>query len=204
MTVRGISSPRPASTEPRSHKTTHANARLDIQVCPAMRPRGPPDRRHWRILRFLPYNTMHDGSLHSPAIHGIRISLQSHEPYRPIRSLYTLLRRRCCRWICSRPYHTTRCHQDAVTNARKRQGCGIEECLRSRASGKDHPPKRRIQRIFPWLEASNHHHDAQHCHLLVSSFATRLVCFFLTQRRSAYEMAKAFFIRRSTNSSTAI
>lgn len=147
---------------------------------------------------------MHDGTIHGPAIHGVRIHLQGHEPYRPIRSLHPLLRGRRCGRICRRPYHTTGRYQDAFTNAGQRKGRGIEKCFGSVARCKDHSPKRRISRIFPWTEASNHHHHAQHCHLLVSFCASNEVGRNLIQHRSAYEMAKAFFIRRSTNSSTAI
>jgi hypothetical protein len=137
-----------------------------------MRSASFPHRGHWRILHFVPYNTVHDSALHSTPVHGLRIHVQSHESNRTLRPIYTLLRGRNRRWFRCGAYHAFGRHQDITANARKRYRCRVEECVWPMAGSEDHTPKRRIQRIFPRIEAQNHHHNAQHGHLLVSSATT--------------------------------
>lgn len=143
-----------------SYQTTHAIAWLNLQIGTPLRPGGFPQRGHWRILRIVSHNTVHDGSIHSASIHGIRIPFQSHEPDRTLRSIHALLRGRFGRRFCSWADHAFGCDQDVITNSRKRQRCRTQECFWFMGGSQDHPPARRIQRIFPRIEAQDYNDDA--------------------------------------------
>ena len=187
-----------------SHQAAHANAWLDIQVGPPMCPGSVPYRRHRRVLRLVPHNLMHDCPLHCASVYGLRVDVEGHEPNGTLRPVHTLLRRRNRRRNRRGVYHAIGCHQNITSNSRKCYRYGTEECLRLMASGEDYQAKRRIQGVFPWVEAQDHHDDAQHGHLLASQTLAPLLLPVSNSLRSAYEMAKAFFIRRSTDPSKSI
>jgi hypothetical protein len=149
---------------------------------------------------------MHDSTFYRITVHGIRVHVESHEPDRTLRPIHTLFRRRNCWWFCGGSHYPTGRHQDIVANARKCCRCGAQKRVWIAAGGENHSSKRRIQGIFPRTEAQNYHHNAQHGYLLVS--AAQCTTFWSSPEtnanRSAYEMAKAFFIRRSTDPSKSI
>jgi len=193
----------PTHTEGSSYQAAHANAWLNLQICTPVRPGSVSHGRHWRVLRLVPHDTMYDRTFHRASVHGIRVHVEGHEPDRTLRPLHTLFRRRNCWWFCGRVYHTSGRHQDIAADPRKCSRRGATERVRSLAGRKDHQAKRRIQRVLPWVKTQDHHHNAQHGHLLVSA-ATPVLPTLANVARSAYEMAKAFFIRRSTDPSTNI
>lgn len=151
-----------------SYQAAHANAWLNLQVGAPMRSGGIPHRGPRRILRIVPHDTMHDGTLHSPSVHGIRIYVESHEPHRALRPLHTLFCRRNCWWFCCGAYDASGRHQDITADSRKCYRRRAEECVGPMAGSKNYPPKRRVQRVLSRTKTQNHHHNAQHRHLLVS------------------------------------
>lgn len=63
-----------------SDQATNASPWLDIPFDSSMRPQRLQKRRPCSILRFLPDNALHDSTIYSYTVHGLRIPLKSYEP----------------------------------------------------------------------------------------------------------------------------
>ena len=62
-----------------SHQAAYANPWIHSQECFLMRPSRLQGRRAPCFLRVVSNNPVHDSALHSSAIYGLRIALESHE-----------------------------------------------------------------------------------------------------------------------------
>jgi hypothetical protein len=156
-----------AKAEPPSDQAAHATPRLHLQLGPQLRPRGFPQRRSVSLLRILPDDAMHDSPLYGPAVHVVRVVIESHESHRPLRPIHALLCRRTSWRSCSGYHYAFGRDQDTTADTRKCDRRRAKKCVWAVECSENNTPKRWIWRFLPWIEATNHHDDAQHCHLLV-------------------------------------
>lgn len=135
-----------------------------------MRQGGVPHRRHIRLLCLVPHDSLHDRSIYGHAIHGLRIDIESHEPYRTVRPLYTLL----CGWTGRRggggANYAAGCYQDFIADKRECDRRRVKECLGLSAGRQNNSCKRWMEGIFPGSKASDNNDNAQHGHLLVRCY----------------------------------
>jgi hypothetical protein len=142
-----------ASSNLCSDQATHAITRLDIQIRPSMRQGGISHRRHIRLLRLIPHDSLHDRSIYRHAIHGIRVNIESDEPHRTVRPLYTLFCRWTSRWSRSRVHYSAGRNQDVVADKGECDRCRIKKRLRPSAGCENHTCKRWMEGVFPGAEA---------------------------------------------------
>lgn len=104
----------------RRHKAKNASPRINAPLNIRMRNESLPKRGHKSVLCLLSDHLDHDSTVHSIAIHRIRISNKNHAKKTKtwIRPACALHRWRFGWWYCCGGNDAFRCGQDAVTDAR--------------------------------------------------------------------------------------
>src|SRR6266851_6876148 len=151
---------------PRSGKTTNADAPIRISLHYHLRKDRFSKRRDIRFLRLVPDDAHHDRALHRRPIHRIRTREENDEfPGRLLTFIAHRSRRRRRRCSCG-AHHPSRCRKDALADTRYfgRSGDPLLSGYAGRAQ--DHLATRRGARVYEGPHAAHGHAHAEQCVVL--------------------------------------